>query len=126
MPETGDRNPNWRGGKSTHPLYHIYNQMVARCTTTSHKQYRDYGGRGISVCPEWLQDFWNFVRDMGERPDGLVRSRPRYVLDRIDNNSGYNPDNCRWADSSVSSSNRRETAWASGIRDKTGRFVSAK
>ena len=105
----GDKNPNWRGGKSSHPLYWIYNEMILRCTNPSNARWDDYGGRGITVCQRWIDDFWNFIEDMGPRPEGRTLSgkRPAYVLDRIDNDGNYEPSNCRWADQTTSVVNRR-------------------
>jgi hypothetical protein len=63
--------------------------MKHRCSNSNAKQYFDYGGRGILVCEEW-QRFDNFLRDMGDAPEGLS-------LERTDNSKGYSKDNCRWA-----------------------------
>lgn len=98
--KSGSLNPKWRGGKSSHPLYYIYHDMISRCHTPTHKRYADYGGRGIAVCERWRNDFWAFVADMGERPPGLT-------LDREDNDRGYGPDNCRWATYLEQRHNRR-------------------
>lgn len=121
----GEHNPNWRGGKASHPLYWIYNDMVRRCIEPSHKRWASYGGRGIRVCQRWLDDFWAFVEDMGERPEGRTASGSRalYVLDRIDNDGNYEPSNCRWTTYSVSGSNRREVTWTQRSRNAKGQYV---
>lgn len=78
--------------------------MLARCTNPAARSYRDYGGRGITVCPEWRADFWAFVAyvadNLGERPDG-------HTLDRIDNDGNYEPGNVRFATRSEQNRNRR-------------------
>ena len=83
---------NTTHGGSTHPLYNEYNSMVGRCYRKNHNHYSMYGGRGITVCDEWLkspQAFYNWVESVGGRPKG-------YSLDRIDNSKGYSPDNCKF------------------------------
>ena len=113
---SGAANPNWRGGKTKHPLYDTYVDMVARCHRPTHQRYADYGGRGITVCERWRASFWNFVADMGERPLGLM-------LDRIDNDRGYSLENCRWTDAHTSNLNRRSHGWERRRRNLKGQFV---
>lgn len=81
--------------------YRAWQQMKQRCLNGRHAQYEDYGGRGITICPEWLKSFHNFYRDMGQRPS------ERHSLDRIENNGNYDPANCRWATSEQQNRNRR-------------------
>lgn len=90
------------GKRNRHPLYGIWTSMVARCSNVKHKQYDSYGGRGITVCDRWLgnEGFANFLSYMGDRPDGCS-------LDRVDNDKGYSPDNCRWATVKVQQRNTR-------------------
>lgn len=112
---TGDRNSNWRGGMTSHPLYDSYLQMVARCHDENHPRYADYGGRGITVCDRWRDDFWTYVADVGARPEGMS-------LDRIDNDSGYRPDNVRWATASQQVRNSRP-GWVKRHRNEKGQFA---
>lgn len=82
-------------------IYRIWSDMVSRCVRPTHARFSSYGGRGISVCPEWLL-FSNFFKDMGSRPEGKS-------LDRKDNDKGYNKENCRWASDSQQAGNKRNT-----------------
>jgi len=82
------------------PTYHSWRAMIQRCTNPNNKDYAEYGGRGITVAPEWLT-FERFYADMGKR-----RSK-RHSLDRIDANQGYCKDNCRWATAKVQARNQR-------------------
>lgn len=105
-----------RHGQANTPVYMAWADMVHRCSNPDHKRWPDYGGRGITVCERW-RDFANFYADMGERPSGLT-------LDRIDNERGYEPSNCRWASRSTQSKNRRPSAYAGNKHDAlTGRFL---
>lgn len=83
------------------PEYAIWNSMRKRCRDPNDMAYMNYGGRGITVCKEWMEDFMQFYSDMGPRPDS------RYSIDRIDNDEGYSPSNCRWATRSQQNRNTR-------------------
>lgn len=87
--------------KTQHPLYSVWQGMRGRCRNPRAQHFAAYGGRGITVCPEW-DDFARFVADMGPRPDG-------YSLDRIDNDKGYSSSNCRWATRQEQQRNQRTT-----------------
>lgn len=93
-------------GLTGHPLFHVWSAMHQRCENPNHKSYDGYGGRGIVVCSRWSgpSGFPHFLEDMGEKPS------PDHSIDRIDNEAGYSPDNCRWATRSQQQRNKRTKA----------------
>lgn len=82
------------------PEYNVWSTMKARCSNPNHKDFHNYGGRGISVCHRWRK-FENFISDMGFRPS------VKHTLERRDNNKDYCPSNCRWATQKEQQNHRR-------------------
>lgn len=80
--------------------YLSWTQIIQRCTNVNNKKYKDYGDRSITVCRRWRK-FINFLKDMGEVPEG-------YQIDRINNHKGYYKSNCRWVTPKQNSRNRRK------------------
>lgn len=97
----------WIVSTANNRLYGIWNGMRQRCTRANFPNYYNYGGRGIKICPEWENDFdafYHWANSSGYE-DNLT-------LDRVDNDKGYCPENCRWATVKEQSRNR-----------KTNRFI---
>lgn len=83
------------------PEYRAWVNMIHRCENQTQKDFRNYGGRGIRVCPEWRADYSVFLAKVGRRPS------PSHSIDRIDNDGNYEPGNVRWATKREQRANQR-------------------
>lgn len=86
-------------------IYNAWISMVQRCTNPNVTHFERYGGRGITVCQEWIDKFEVFHNDVGDPPT------PKHTLDRIDNDKGYEPNNVRWATRKEQSNNTSSNTW---------------
>lgn len=87
------------------PEYHIWYGIVDRCNNKNNVNYHRYGGIGITVCKRWAKSFYNFYKDMGQRPSDS------HTIDRKNNNKGYTKSNCRWATPKEQANNRRSNRY---------------
>lgn len=99
------REAHYKHGMSNHHLFRIWADMWKRCTNKNNKAYKHYGGRGITVCDEWLefQPFYDWAISHGWS-EGLT-------IDRINPDMDYSPDNCRWATWKVQQNNKRNNRY---------------
>ncbi len=88
-------------GMSLTTEYSSWYTMIARCANKNNNDYKNYGGRGITVCKQWKNSFMTFLGDMGPRPFSKAQ------IDRINNNDGYTPQNCYWATAAQNNQNKR-------------------
>jgi len=88
--------------KKRGPEYVVWLSMRQRCNDPNHKNFKNYGALGITVCNEWTHSFETFLRDMGEKPF------PRASIDRIDTLLGYFPENCKWSTHKEQQNNKRD------------------
>jgi len=100
----GAKIANTKHGESKSRLYDIRIGMIQRCCNSNNPEYKYYGGRGITICNEWIESYEAFRKWALENgyTDNLS-------IDRIDSNGNYEPSNCRWADTKTQSMNKRNT-----------------
>jgi hypothetical protein len=115
-------------GYSKTKLYWVWCSMKYRCINPKHKSYKDYGGRGITVCNEWLNDFLIFRFQMRKK---YLNAKSKYkgkqiTIERIDNNKGYYYHNCTFIPKELQAKNRRNVHPIKAIHRKTGEEVYGK
>ena len=89
-------------------LHNVWRGMKSRCNNPNSASYKNYGARGIKVCEEWANDYETFKKWALDAGYDCSKSRKEQSLDRIDNNMGYSPENCRWVTQSENLRNKRD------------------
>lgn len=98
-------------GRKCTPELRAWSHAKSRCFNSNDPKYNQYGGRGITMCPQWRDNSINFLSDMGKRPKGTS-------LDRIDVQGNYEPSNCRWATTEQQARNRTDNIYVSHQGEK--------
>jgi hypothetical protein len=102
---------NTTHGMSKHPAFGVWHSMKQRCMDKNHPAFKNYGGRGITVCKEWQNSFESFWSAMGPT------WRKGLDIDRRDNDAGYSPENCRWVTRQENTRNKRTSVTPDHILD---------
>lgn len=98
----GIKNGNYKHGLNRHKLHGVHNQMISRCYNPNHTRYKDYGGRGITICDEWRQNFLSFYNWAINNGWCLGLE-----IDRENNEGNYEPSNCRLVTRTINQRNKR-------------------
>ena len=114
----GDPSATKQHGLSGTKEYLAWKTIRARCLNPSNKDYKYYGGRGISICARWVGSPEIFIQEVGKAPD------KSYQIDRIDNDKGYEPGNVRWVDTFTNNRNKSNTKITFDVLEEIRKIAS--